>query len=107
MIMRANDENFFVDWSKAPKKTTHVCVLGFLEFEDGVPVHTRNWEKWVPIFKKGKHTGDHRIHEWDASTNSWVFYTDSLNGDIFPKTRIIKPSLVNSMKDKHGHWDRS
>ena len=107
MLTTPNSEDFYVAWSKAPKRTTHVCCLGFIEFLDGVPIYSSNWERWVPIVKKGKHTGEHRIYEWNQDSRSWDLYTDTFNKDIFPKTRMIKPSLINSLNDKHGHWDRS
>lgn len=100
-IFTPNDEIFFIDWTKCPKKTTHVCALGFNQFIDGVPLFQRNWEKWVPIFKKSKHTGEYRIYEWNSE--KWEEYSSTHDSNIFPETRIAHPR-IQGFQDPKGFF---
>jgi hypothetical protein len=92
--MKPNDSGFFINWSSAPKKTTHCCTHGFIEFhEDGTPVHHGVWERWIPIIKKNKWYGDFTIQEWNGK--KWVDHTTSNNTNVFDYTRVLNPHLLS------------
>ena len=72
-----NNQDVYIDWSKAPEGTTHAFVYSHLHWCNGTPIDVNLWEKWEGSY----------VYEW--SGRGWN-YCDMIN-KIGHSNRIKKP----------------
>lgn len=77
MVRMMNNQDVYIDWSKAPEGTTHVFVYNPLGWCNGVPSQNIFWEKWVGGVV------------YERIGRDWIYY--NVVNEVGHSTRIKKP----------------